>query len=334
MNHVITKHVIRYILMIAILVNCITIFKFSAQTGEMSSSISKQVSNFIVNILSKKDFIAVEQKEQYIETTNAIIRKIAHFSIYALLGFLVTLCLETYPLKNGKTFLFAVLFSVIYAITDEVHQLFVPERSGNILDVGIDTTGAVLGTLLALVLVRIFLFISRKQKEKKATIIEEKSNRKKKKVLFIASTGGHLNEMMQLKKVFHHYDFHIMTEKTKIDNGLKQEFQEKMHYLIYGTKKNPIIYFFKFIANCFISLFWYFYTSPEIIITTGTHTAVPMCYIGKIFGSKIIFIETFANRTTATMAGKLVYPIADTFVVQWEEMHKVYPKAVCWGWIY
>ena len=71
-----------------------------------------------------------------------------------------------------------------------------------------------------------------------------------------------------------------------------------------------------------------------IDFTTGTHTAVPMCYIAKIFGSKIIFIETFANRTTATVAGRLVYPIADTFVVQWEEMHKLYPKSVCWGWLY
>ena len=46
------------------------------------------------------------------------------------------------------------------------------------------------------------------------------------------------------------------------------------------------------------------------------------------------FIETFANRTSGTVAGKLVYPIADTFVVQWEEMHKIYPKSVCWGWLY
>ena len=59
-----------------------------------------------------------------------------------------------------------------------------------------------------------------------------------------------------------------------------------------------------------------------------------MCYIAKLFDTKIIFIETFANRTTGTVAGRLVYPIADVFVVQWEEMHKVYLKSVCWGWIY
>ena len=104
--------------------------------------------------------------------------------------------------------------------------------------------------------------------------------------------------------------------------------------MIYGTKKYPIRYIFKFILNSFISLYYFFRYQPEVIVTTGTHTAVPMCYIAKIFGSKVIFIETFANRTVGTVAGRLVYPIADTFVVQWEELHKVYPKSVCWGWIY
>jgi len=59
-----------------------------------------------------------------------------------------------------------------------------------------------------------------------------------------------------------------------------------------------------------------------------------MCYIGKIFGSKIIFIETFANSKTKTLSGKIVYKIADTFIVQWEDMKKLYPKAICAGWIY
>ena len=59
-----------------------------------------------------------------------------------------------------------------------------------------------------------------------------------------------------------------------------------------------------------------------------------MCYIAKLFGAKVIWIETFANITTKTLAGRLVYPIADTFVVQWEEMKKLYPKAKYWGWIY
>ena len=113
-----------------------------------------------------------------------------------------------------------------------------------------------------------------------------------------------------------------------------KEYKGKISFLVYGTKKYPIRYIFKFTSNCFISLFYFLKYQPEVIVTTGTHTAVPMCYIAKILGSKVIFIETFANRATPTVAGKVIYPIADTFVVQWEEMKKYYPKAVYWGWIY
>ena len=73
---------------------------------------------------------------------------------------------------------------------------------------------------------------------------------------------------------------------------------------------------------------------PKYIVTTGTHTAVPMCYIGKLFGCKIIFIETFANINSRTLSGRLIYPISNLFIVQWEEMLKLYPKAVYAGWIY
>ena len=156
---------------------------------------------------------------------------------------------------------------------------------------------------------------------------------KNKKVLFIASTGGHLSELLQLKPLFSKYNSYLITEKTKSTIGLKNKF-DKVSYLVYGTKHHKFTYIFKFLFNCFKSLFLYIKIRPKVIITTGTHTAVPMCYIGKIFRSKIIFIETFANSKTKTVSGKIVYPIADTFIVQWESMLELYPKAIYGGWIY
>lgn len=154
-----------------------------------------------------------------------------------------------------------------------------------------------------------------------------------KKVVFISSTGGHLNELMQLKPLMEEYDSYIITEKTKSNLSLKNKFNN-VYYLIYGTKKNLFTYLFKFGFNILKSLYYFIKIKPDVIVTTGTHTAVPMCYIGKLFRRKIIFIETFANRTTKTLAGKLVYPIADTFIVQWESMLKLYPKAILGGWIF
>ena len=146
-----------------------------------------------------------------------------------------------------------------------------------------------------------------------------------KKVLFISSTGGHLSEMMMLNELFKKYDYHIITEKTKTTLNLKDK---------YGTKDHMLTYPFKLLANCFKSLYYYFKIRPDFIVTTGAHTAGPMCLIGKIFGSKIIYIETFANMHTKTITGKLIYKFADLFVVQWESMLKLYPKAVYGGWIY
>ena len=156
----------------------------------------------------------------------------------------------------------------------------------------------------------------------------------KKKVLFISSTGGHLAEMLMLKDMFKKYDYHIITEKTKSTINMKDTYKEKINYMIYGTKDHPFSYPFKLLANCFKSLYYYFKIRPEFIVTTGAHTAGPMCLIGKIFGSKVIYIETFANIHTKTITGRLIYKVADLFVVQWESMLEVYPKATYGGWIY
>ncbi len=156
----------------------------------------------------------------------------------------------------------------------------------------------------------------------------------KRRVLFIASTGGHLNELLQLSPMFSNYDFHLITEKTKSNNYLKRDYKDRVDYLVYGTKLHLFTYIFKLTYNCFKSLFLYFKYKPDYIITTGTHTAGPMCCIGKIFGSKIIYIETFANMVTKTATGKLIYPISDKFIVQWESMKKLYPEAEVGGWIF
>lgn len=155
-----------------------------------------------------------------------------------------------------------------------------------------------------------------------------------KKVMFISSTGGHLTELMQLSKLFNKYDYHIVTEKTKSNIALKDKYKEKINFLIFGTKDHILTYPFKLIANSFISLYIYLKIHPDYIITTGAHTAGPMCCIGKIFGTRIIYIETFANIISKTVTGRLLYPISDKFIVQWENMNKLYPKSTFGGWIF
>lgn len=156
-----------------------------------------------------------------------------------------------------------------------------------------------------------------------------------KKVLFISSTGGHLNELLMLKSMFNKYNYQIITENTASSKNLKKKYGNKnTHYLIYGTRKKKLIYPFVLTINTIISFIYYLRFRPKYIVTTGAHTAGPICCIGKIFGSKIIFIETFANRNTKSATGKIVYKFADLFIVQWKEMKKQYKDSVYGGWIY
>lgn len=173
-----------------------------------------------------------------------------------------------------------------------------------------------------------------------------------KKIIYISSMGGHLKELLALKKSMKHFKSYIVTEKTDATSFLKDLqktknnkstnncnndndiFFEEVYYLPYGTKKNIFKYFIIFLMMIFKSIYILFKIRPKAIVTTGTHTAVPICYIGKIFGVKIVYIETFANITTKTLAGKIIYPIADKFIVQWESMKKLYPKSEYFGGVF
>ena len=137
---------------------------------------------------------------------------------------------------------------------------------------------------------------------------------KKKKVLFISSTGGHLNELLQLSPLFGKYDYHIITEKDKTNEYLKQKYGDRVMYLPYGTRSHILKYIFIYFYLILKTIFLYFKIRPKVIITTGTHTAGPMCYLGKIFGSKIIYIETFANINKKTATGRLIYQIGRAHV--------------------
>lgn len=155
---------------------------------------------------------------------------------------------------------------------------------------------------------------------------------KKKNVMFICSVGGHLTQMLELKSIFNDYNYVLVTEKTDVTRDMNKKY--KMEYLMYGSRKYIFKYIFIAIFNIIKSVYLFIKYRPKVIITTGTHTSVPMCYIGWMFRRKIIYIESFAKRTSPTLTGRIVYPVATTFVVQWKSMLKFYPKAVYWGGIY
>jgi UDP-N-acetylglucosamine:LPS N-acetylglucosamine transferase len=73
---------------------------------------------------------------------------------------------------------------------------------------------------------------------------------------------------------------------------------------------------------------------PDFIVTTGALISFPFCIYAKLMRAKIIYIETFARVNDRSLTGRLVYPMADLFLVQWESLLELYPKAKYVGGIF
>ncbi len=145
------KIYLRILFSILLISNFIVIFIFSSQDGEESSSLSQ---GFIYNIL--KHFVNNEKQiETIIENIEPLIRKLAHFSIYALSGIWAMGLLETFSIEDEKKILVGTLIGSTYAILDEFHQSFVSERTAALIDILIDSFGCLFGILLVMFLLKI-----------------------------------------------------------------------------------------------------------------------------------------------------------------------------------
>jgi beta-1,4-N-acetylglucosaminyltransferase len=146
-----------------------------------------------------------------------------------------------------------------------------------------------------------------------------------KKVMFVSSSGGHLTELLKLQSLFANYEYMLVTEKTKTTDKLFEKYN--VRYMQYGSRQYIFSYFFVFIFNLLKSIELMLTFNPNIVVTTGAHTGGIVCFISKIFGKKVIYIESMAKVTTLSMTGKFVYLFADKFYVQWEELEEKYKKA-------
>lgn len=154
----------------------------------------------------------------------------------------------------------------------------------------------------------------------------------KKKVMFICSAGGHLTEMLKIDRLFKKYDYVLVTEKNDISIKLKDKYN--VDYLMYGSRYYPFKYIFVFSYNFLKSIYLFLKYKPDLVYTTGAHTCVVMCYIAKLFKKKIIFVEVFDRINNPTLSGRMVHRIADTFIVQHEEMLEKYEHSKYIGGVY
>lgn len=136
----------RIIYGILVIVWMALVFAFSSQNGEKSRKTSGYFTDKVVQIIVKvKPDVNIENIE---EIVGFIIRKMAHFSIYFVGGILIFNFVSTFPLKLRNVVLLTFILGCVYSISDEMHQLFISERAGQIRDVLIDSAGVLIAILL------------------------------------------------------------------------------------------------------------------------------------------------------------------------------------------
>ncbi len=129
----------KLLILLAVVFWMAIIFKLSAQPGEQSNLLSTKVTTAIVSLAK------LFRPDVNVVSLNYFIRKCAHFLAYLVLGIIVLFAMRRIGVMGKQGVVFTLLLCIGYAITDELHQAFVPGRTPKLLDVLIDSSGASLG---------------------------------------------------------------------------------------------------------------------------------------------------------------------------------------------
>ena len=144
----------------------------------------------------------------------------------------------------------------------------------------------------------------------------------------VGSSGGHLTHLYMLKPYWQKKDrFWVTFDKEDARSLLEGE---RVYPCYYPTNRNLK----NLLKNTVVAWKVLRKEKPDLLISSGAAVAVPFFYLAKLMGKKLIYVEVYDRIDKPTLTGRLVYPIVDCFIVQWEEQKQVYKKAVNLGSIF
>ena len=155
-------NILRAILIFLLIILFIRIFNFSSQDGETSGNLSREVTETITKNIKAIQRLEKSKKEIVLDKIEHFIRKLAHFSLYMSAGILTMCLMLTYKMELKKKIEISLIVNVIYAISDEIHQIFVPDRAAMIQDVGVDTFGIIIGITIVIIMFKVYKTIKNK----------------------------------------------------------------------------------------------------------------------------------------------------------------------------
>ncbi|MFE3453694.1 PssD/Cps14F family polysaccharide biosynthesis glycosyltransferase [Nonomuraea sp. NPDC059194] len=145
------------------------------------------------------------------------------------------------------------------------------------------------------------------------------------KVLLVCSTGGHLTQLNQLRPWWSEQERHWVTfEKADARSLLEGEAVTWAHH---PTTRNV----WNLLRNTWIALRLLPSFRPDVVVSTGAAVAFPFFLLGKVFRARLVYLEVYDRIDSGTLTGRLCYPFADLFLLQWPEQLGRYPKGVVVG---
>lgn len=156
----------------------------------------------------------------------------------------------------------------------------------------------------------------------------------KKKIIMVCSGGGHLSEILELEELFEKYDYLLVTEKTPFTSYYADSYNVKFINPRSNGKQRFLSFYMTILTNFFHSAKILIKHYPKAIISTGSHTAIPMCLLGRLLRIKIVFILSYSRVNTCAKSADVIYRIANKFIVQWPGAMVHYKKALFLGGIY
>jgi beta-1,4-N-acetylglucosaminyltransferase len=145
------------------------------------------------------------------------------------------------------------------------------------------------------------------------------------KIAMVCSSGGHLLLLHLLKDFWSHHQRFWVTFKKEDARSLLEG--EQVYWAYYPTNRN----IFNLIRNTWVAFRVLLKEKPDIIVSSGAGVAIPFFYLGKIMRKKLVFIEAYERIDNPSVTGRLVYPVADEFILHWEEQKKHFPRGKILG---
>lgn len=145
------------------------------------------------------------------------------------------------------------------------------------------------------------------------------------KLMLTCTSGGHFSTMRGLEPFWSQHERVWVTDLKQDTESLVG--RDKVHWLPYQAPRDWL----KILTNFPKTVRILMKEKPDLVVSTGASIAINFAIAAKLLGIRFLFIESISRAEELSLSGKLIYPLADEFYVQWQQLTAKYSKAIFKG---